>query len=154
MRILNIIQKHKINFFIVGYTMTFIFLAIVGYMAADVSNNKSIHRDKTDARYFMTDLAMYDLPRMNIYLSSGHGTASHIRVEVSLEIAKKDIDRLNNYKPRITNKIVAYMSNQNTDKIVSAEGFHSLHTGLMEVVESENQPVPVHDIIFRQLLVM
>ena len=67
---------------------------------------------------------------------------------------KKDVWRLEDFKARITDRIVTYLYKQDTDEMRPPKDIAWLHRDLLKVVNTANQPVVVHDIVFRELVIM
>lgn len=147
-------KRRKINFFIIGYTSAFIVLALIGYKMVDKGGASAAYHRIIEHSYFTTDLAIYDLPRINVNLIGGDGKTARVRIDLSLEVAKQDMERLEGFKPRITDKVIDYMRGQNLSELSPPEAMRELHEDLLRVVDSASRPIPVHEVIFRQFLVM
>lgn len=148
------VKHRRINFFIVGYWLAFFLLALTGYYMSEAKVAKTYHNFLTNG-YFATDLAMYDLPRINMDLTTDDGgRKTRVRMDISLEVAKKDMLRIEGYKPRITDRIIMYMHSQNFEGVSPPEVMRRLHENLLSVIAASSEPVAVHDIIFRQFVVL
>lgn len=150
----DFLNTRKINFFIVGYVLAFVILAFVGYKLSDNEQVTTAYHKMVTREYFETDLAIYDLPRINVNLTGIDGKTARVRIDISLEVAKADMARLDGFRPRITDKVISYMRSQNIDEITPPEAMRDLHESLLKVVDGASRPIPVHDVIFRQFLVM
>jgi len=145
-------KKFHINRFVIAYSVALLTLAGVGYYFDIYQPQAEVKKLKTQ-EYFSTDLTYYDLPRISMNTKSAAKT-SHVNIDISLEIARKDAWRLEDFKSRITDRIVAYMYKQDTDQLRPPNDIAWLHRGILHVVNTTNQPIVVHDVVFRELVIM
>ena len=142
--------------FFVGYSIALIVMAIVGYdLASEVwgSHNYYQLRSGITPKYFATDLALYDLPSISVSLPNSQGQPTHVRIDISLEVARKDLIRIEGLQPRLTSHITSFMQKKNIDTIRSHDSLIGLHYELLNEVAA-SQPVPVHEVVFRQFMLL
>jgi flagellar basal body-associated protein FliL len=145
-------KKPRINPFLVAYLVALISLAVVGYYVADFEI-KNVH-EKSEEKFFSTDLAFYDLPRINLILSAyGPNKSGKVRMDISLEVAEKDMQRLKDYQPRIMDTLVNYMRQFDVDEVSPPKVMALLHENLLNEVNLASKPVPIRNIVFREFVV-
>ena len=145
-------KKSRINPFLITYVIALVGLAAVGYYVA----HYEIHNDRQhQEKYFATDLAYYDLPRISLTLASiGSSTASgKVRMDISLEVNEKDLDKLQDFQPRIMDTIINHMRQYDADDVKPSNVSSQLHENLLNVVNQASKPILIHNIVFRQFLV-
>lgn len=153
------IARHKSKLFIGGYVVSLVLIALMGYgVASQIWGSHTTTKPekpaaKLDEKYFASDLALYDLPSIDVTLPNNHGQTTHLRLDISLEVSKKDLDRLEGFKPRLTNRIMNYMQGQKLETIKTADALLGLHSQLLREV-GITQPVPVHEVVFRQFMLL
>src|SRR5579859_6413751 len=147
-------KKQLLNRFMAAYVVALAFLAFVGYTAGNYTIQTEHHK-AVEKQYFATDMALYDLPRMTINIPAvGKSQTRHVRIDVSLEVAKQDMPRLSSYEPRIIDKVSTYMRHQDADDLRPSSAMHWLHETILNEVNNASNPVPVHDVIFRQFVIL
>jgi len=143
-------SKYGAYHFLVLYVGVFVSLAALGYYVANKYSVTGV-QPTPSARTFATDLTYYDMPRMTISVGSG---SVHMRVDVALEVAKKDVSIVEGYQPRMTAKLNSYLSTLSPERMQEAKLLPWLRAEMLAQVNSVGIPVPIHDLLFRQLVVM
>ncbi len=149
------IQRNRTVILIVTYILVLASLAAMGYYAANYELD-TIQKSKiANNPKFSSELVYYDLPRINLTLPSiESGRMERIRVEVSLEVALKDGERIKDYEPRINDRIISYFRKLDAKEIVNLTNRPRLHKAILLEANSSSQPIVVHDILFRQILLL
>ncbi len=146
----------KINPFVIGYILGLAFLAFLGYSAGDytarVKEKQQI--DLVKSHNFTTDVAFVDLPRMNLTIASTTGTAGRIRIDMSLEVEKKNLARVEDFQPIIMDRLVSYVQQLDAKDMRKANAPPNLRKELLEEVNKVSYPMPVLDVIFKQFVVL
>ncbi len=149
--------------FLLAYVGAFLGLAYLGIQYGGTDGMKKMMHSgskapdrvvTTSGGLFGTELEVYDLPRMTVDVTGGSGGHKRVRMDISLEVAKKDLPRIEGYKPRITDHIISYMQHKNMDNVSAPSYLRDLHDGLKHVVTVAGQPVAIHDVVLRQFVVM
>ncbi len=144
--------KTRLYAFVAAYISVFTVLAVIGYYLADEVG--LVHRHQAlQTQKFATDLAYYDLPRMNIGLNDDRG-ATHIRIDLSLEVAKKDMPVIQGYEPRITDRLGTFLSTVTPEHIKQVQYLPWLHQQMLKQINAAGSPAPVHDVLLRQMVIM
>lgn len=149
-------KTRKINPFLVGYIVGLGFLAFIGYGIGDFTANKiSAKKVAVTNPNFSTDVSFVDLPRMNLSIPSSTGSATgRIRIDISLEVEKKNLARFEDYQPMITDRLLNYVRKLDAAEMHHPNAVPVLRQELLKEVNSFSYPVPVIDLVFRQFLVM
>ncbi|MDR3449708.1 MAG: flagellar basal body-associated FliL family protein [Alphaproteobacteria bacterium] len=150
-------SRHRPAIFIVAYVLTFVLLAVFGSML--ITNVTQVHRiNRALPHGFMTDMTYYDLPRLTVSMSGGEGgggkSAPRVRMDISLEVPRQDIDIIDGYQPHITERIGDFVRTLKVDQVNNARSMIWLHDEILKRINNSGVPVPVHEVFFRELLVM
>jgi flagellar basal body-associated protein FliL len=147
-----VITKRQIAF-AAAYVFSFTALAAVGYCVGDYSVRTQVHKLEA-GKVETADTAYYDLPHMNLTVTSVTGDKSHLRIDMSLEVSKADLARLDSYRPRITDRLTEYLRGQNIEDLRRASAEHIFKAQLLEETQKASYPVPIMDIVFRRFIVL
>lgn len=128
----------------------FIALAACGYYW--VRSTAPVAHPAPIAHGFVTDMTYIDLPRMTVSLGAGGST--QVRVEISLEVARKDVAIVEKYQPQITDRLNRFFSKVSPDEIEEPNSLTLLRDDLLWQVNGTGMPVPVHDLMLKQMIVM
>ena len=144
-------NKRQIQF-ILAYFVGLITLGIVGYalMRFEADAAKHISSKMT----VQSDVVFYPLPRMNLMLQDHDGAMARVRVDVSLEVRKKDADRLDFYQPLIVNNISEWFRQQDVDELRRHNSLSWVREDVLHSVNACGIPSPVVGIVFRNFVVM
>ena len=144
----------KLSNFALSYTMVVTVLLVLGFYAAGRAGIIPTELKHTAGHpSFATEMTYYDIPRMTVAMSSGGGGA-HLRLDISLEVANKDRDVVEGYQPRITDKLNKYISTLRPDQLERPNAMPWLREELLKQINSVGSPVPIHDLMFRQFVIM
>ncbi len=102
-----------------------------------------------------TPLAYCDLPRMTVSLGgSDSKTAPRIRLDIALEVASKDVLTIDSVQSRIADRLAAFLGQLSLKQIERPGSVAWLRDQMLKQVNSAGLPVPVHDLMFRQLVIL
>jgi len=150
----TIMAPRKVNMFLAGYIAALVLLAVLGYFAGDYTARMSEKRQAEIAsQHFASDVSYIDLPSVNMSLSSSEGDTGRIRIDMSIEVEKKYLSRIQDYQPLIADRLVNYMRNIPANEVRRANAVPKLRKNLLKEVNSVSR-MPVMDIIFRQFVIM
>jgi hypothetical protein len=134
----------------------FCVLALLGYIVT-VDKIGYIHKYKL-THHFETDITYYYLPTVVLSTGGGDGgggaKAPRLRMQIGLGVAKKDVDVLSGYEPRIMEKINSYMIKLKPSDVERSDLASWLRGELLLQVNSSGVPFPVDTLYFMQLVVM
>jgi hypothetical protein len=71
-----------------------------------------------------------------------------------LEIAKKDLPVVEGFQPHMVDKLNTFFISIDPDKIQETMYMPWLHVEMLKQINSVGSPVPVHDVLLRQMLIM
>ncbi len=151
---MNVLRINRLRLFIIAYVAVFMVLAGCGYLVLD--HKRTVQQTESLAgRKVMTDLAYYDLPRITVSVNSA---SSHLpprlRADISLEVARKDVHSFAAIEPRITERLSVLLSTMRPEELESRNSVPELRAEMLRVINSAGAPAPVHDLLFRELVVM
>jgi flagellar basal body-associated protein FliL len=146
-------KQWRVSRFIIIYTAILVTLAVTGYYVEVYQPRAAIQHRLHENQFFASDLTFYDLPRISMKMGNGI-KAGNLRLDISLEVTKKDMYRINDFQSRITDRIINYLYKQNLDEMRPPKDIAWLHRDLLKLINDTNQPVPVHDIVFREMVIM
>lgn len=96
----------------------------------------------------------FDLPEQLVNLSASGRRASYLKLQVSLEIGRReDAATLQQLMPRIIDTFQVYLRELRLEELQGSAGLHRLREELLVRVNKVVEPVPVHDVLFREMLV-
>lgn len=143
--VIRLIQEHKL---IAGLTLYLAMMALLSSIAY-FSNLGGIRESMKPVPQGTT---VYSLERLSLNVAAsgnGHGTA---RLGINLEVARKDLDRLQAYIPRIMDRIQAYMRQILLDELRNPTGLAWLRADLLREVNRVSGPVRIQAVTFRELV--
>jgi flagellar basal body-associated protein FliL len=147
-------RKYRTGLLIGGYVFALSALAFFGYYVEDYSLRADHHKIE-QLPLFSSDLTYFDLPRMSLTLtSSSKNGPTRVRCDISLEVAEKDRQRLLDYQPRISDRLVDYMRRLDGEEILRPNVTGWLRRDLLDQVNTVSDPIAVRDIIFRQFVIL
>jgi len=149
-------SRHRLSTFIIAYVSVFLVLGWFGY---HMSVRMGMARLPPPSHHFATDMSYLDLPRMVVSVGgSGEGGggiwAPRVRLDITLEVAGKDAEILRGYQPQIMEKIAAYMMKLKPEDLTRRGSMQWLRGELLNRINNADMPVPVHDVLFRELIIM
>jgi flagellar basal body-associated protein FliL len=149
-------KARKINPFVVGYILGLGFLAFLGYAVGDFTAEmqQAKHQALITNPNFATDVSFVDLPRMNLTIASAAGSSGRIRIDMTLEVEKKNLARFEDYQPIITDHLISFVRQMDAEDMHKPNAAPTLRKELLKEVNRVAFPVPVLDVVFRQFLVM
>ncbi len=130
-----------------------IVLAIVGYFLGGYGLEQAQQRDEDAQKTVISDIGYYNMPRMNLTLSPSEGGESgHVRIDLALEVEKKNMGRLDSFRPRIADRLVTYVRQQDISTLRETDTRRDFREGLLREANKASYPVPIIDIVFRQMV--
>lgn len=102
-----------------------------------------------------TEAIYFDLPEMLVNLNSAGGRrANYLRVVVSLEVgSKEDLARIEQVKPRIVDNFQLFLRELRAEDLRGSAGMYRLKEELLTRANESAKPVPIKDVLFREMLV-
>lgn len=147
-------KNTKTALFILCYTLGLALLAAIGYFSADYRLKADTHRFEV-SDHFRSDVAYVDLPAMNLTMyTSSPNAAGRVRINLSLEVDKKYASKLEDYAPRITDRLIDYTRQLDFDEIKRPSATSWLRQRYLEISNDASTPVPIIDIIFKKFIVI
>ncbi len=137
------------------YVLSLVGLAVIGYVVGDHYGLSRAHMmaGNGGSRNFASDVSFYDLPRMNLTLATtNNNKTGKVRIDISLEVEKKYYDRMKDYQPRLSDRIVTFVRNQDMDALREPYNQREFRKELVNEVNKVASPVPVLDVILRQMV--
>jgi flagellar basal body-associated protein FliL len=147
-------EKNIIVRFYVASVAIFVILAAIGYFWADrwgmVPENLSVAASSPAAQARMNALAYVALPRMTISL--GNGAETQMGVDISLEVARKDMVVLEGYMPQIMDRFNTFLPKIDVEEVAQPSGIFLLRKNMLWEVNNLGMPVSVHDLRLQNLV--
>jgi flagellar basal body-associated protein FliL len=136
-----------------AYLLALVALAFVGYKLGGYTVEIE-HQAVATKNTYASDVAYLSLPRMTMSITSVDGQAGRLRMDISLEVEKKNMLQLEGVAPVISDRIISYVRKLDVDDMRSTNAVTKLRMDLLREVNSASFPFPVVDIVFRQFLVL
>ena len=144
--------KQRIVYFYIAYMTLFAILGLCSYFMANKAGLIGAPKPASNSpRVFISDVAYFDLPRMIVSIGAG---GTQMRVQISLEVARDDLPALEGYQPRITDRLNGYFSRLEPKELTRPGYLPFLRQEMLRQINDAGAPVPVHDLMLRQLVIM
>ncbi len=150
------LKANKFTFFVVAYAALFAALAFFGTEEAAQLRGERESIAKLAAERltaFTKNKAVFNLPRMDVTMTAMQGEAHHVRLGISLEMDKKNMDRFEGYQPRVSDRIIDFLGHQDIDEFTGINGMDKLRNDILFEANKASGPVVITDIIFREFVV-
>lgn len=147
MSLLAIIGRRRLVIFLCAYLAFLILMGGIGYFIG--------RSDSKAMPVSVFDRSFYNMRRTSINVG-GSFTAAHgaIRTAISLEIEEKDADLINNYAPRIMDRVQNYMGSVPIDDLRGSASLEWLRRELLWEVNQASGPVRIFSVNFREFLLV
>lgn len=101
------------------------------------------------------DLAYYVVPDLLVNLKDNvPGKGNFLKLSVSLEYSgAQNAEHLNKLKPRIVDEFQVYLRELRVEDLQGSAGIHRLREELLSRANQIAQPVPIRDVLFKDILV-
>lgn len=129
-------------------------MAVIGYFVGDYSIRQAQIKKEMQSQNFISDVGFYDLPRMNITMTSEGGNSAYVRVDVSLKVLKSDVGRLTDYYPRINDRLLTFIRHQDINELRQPVTQKLIRADLLREANKASYPIPIMDIVFRQIVIL
>lgn len=139
--------RHLVLFLII-YLSTLFVAASISYLVGNKNINLT-HSFFSNAR----GTVMVNIPRARMDLAKVSGSSNSVRMDISLEVADKDVERLEGYLPRIMDRIQTHMLTVRPQEIKDGKGLQWLRDDLAWEANLVSGPVRIKSINFRDLIV-
>jgi flagellar basal body-associated protein FliL len=150
---ITLMHKNRPSKFTIGYTLLMCTFAGAGIFALNhLSSFAPV--DPVPVHGPKGDLAYLHLPRISVAVGSVGASSSHIKMDIALEVAAKDIAVLQGYEPRITDKINQFLGGLTAEEIERPSTTPWLRAEVLKQANTAGSPVPVTGIVFRSLVIM
>jgi flagellar FliL protein len=96
----------------------------------------------------------FDLPEIIVNLASGSRKNTFMKISVSLQIEKEDEKaQLEKVTPRIVDKFQVYLRGLQVEDLQGSSGMFRLREELLARVNVVTEPVKIHDVLFKEILI-
>lgn len=100
------------------------------------------------------EMVFYDLPDLLVNLSSTGRRTNYLKIRVSLEAeSQDDVQKLQTLAPRIIDNFQVYLRELRVADLQGSAGISRLREELQRRVNVAVEPIKVHDVLFREMLV-
>jgi len=100
------------------------------------------------------ELVFYDLPDLLVNLSSTGRRTNYLKIRVSLEAeSQEDVAKLQALAPRIIDNFQVYLRELRVNDLQGSAGMARLREELLRRVSVAVEPIKIHDVLFREMLV-
>lgn len=96
----------------------------------------------------------YDLPELQVKLSTGGRKSNFLKISVALELADESVvQRLQTVMPRIIDNFQVYLRELRIEDLSGSAGIERLREELLLRVNAAIRPAEVRDVLFKEMLV-
>jgi flagellar basal body-associated protein FliL len=119
-------------------------LAYIGYLVHDYDIAKRRATELMDRVTNLTGTSvLYELPRVSMSMSSGVlGKSGMMKLDIGIEVRKDEVTRVQDYEPRIVDRILGFMHKQDFEKLKEPSSAHWVRKGLEDAIA--NGAIPIH----------
>lgn len=127
---------------------------IIDLGGGDAAAHGDEHAEKKAEPEKKKETVFYDLPDLLVNLSSTGRRANYLKIRVSIEAgSQEDVQKLQALAPRIIDNFQVYLRELRVNDLQGSAGMSRLREELLRRVSVAVEPVKVHDILFREMLV-
>ena len=150
------VEKTRIVQFYAGALVLLVGLLSAGYFFTDQVLRASARHDRVTEgvgveKAFITDMAYVDLPEITFSFGGG---ASHVHLDIALEVARDDVPALEGYVPQIVDRFNAFFPHVSFENMGDPAFVFFLRRDLLRQVRLMGIPIPVRDLLLHKLLVL
>jgi len=145
------------NKFFIMYALVLVALAALGYTMGDYaaqSQKVKAAVAEVESSHFMSDVAFMALPSIEMTTMPSHGSPGQLRLDLSLEVEKKDMPRMKAFTPVITERLANYIRTLDADELRQKNSILHLRQDLLGEANASNPSRAVLDIVVRQFIVL
>ncbi|MGP1396870.1 MAG: flagellar basal body-associated FliL family protein [Inquilinaceae bacterium] len=96
----------------------------------------------------------YELPDIIVNLNTANRRQNFLKISVSLELADQEsVAQLEQVLPRIIDNFQVYLRELRLEDLRGSAGLYRLREEMLRRVNAAAHPVPVRDVLFREMLV-
>ncbi len=141
-------------FLAIIYVAIPLFLAWLGYGAYNFSHVQTFFRYGMAAQHHVIvgSKTLYDLPSMAVSMNTGGQGSGTVKVDLSIEVNPKDLERLQDFEPHIMERIALYMNKKNFNDMRGTSNMRVLREGLVEEIDHGALPITVTDVVIRKMV--
>ena len=100
------------------------------------------------------ELVFYDVPDLLVNLTSTGRRTNYLKIRVSLEAgSQEDVAKLQALSPRIIDNFQVYLRELRVTDLQGSAGMARLREELLRRVSVAVEPIKIHDVLFREMLV-
>jgi len=100
------------------------------------------------------ELVFYDVPDLLVNLTSTGRRTNYLKIRVSLEAgSQEDVAKLQALSPRIIDNFQVYLRELRVTDLQGSAGIARLREELLRRVSVAVEPIKIHDVLFREMLV-
>jgi flagellar basal body-associated protein FliL len=147
--------KRYILFLVMAYVLAPALLAWIGYVVFNPHGGKHLNQIGAQLEEFTgsTAQAYYDLPQLSLTVNSGGGDSTGVmKVDLSLEVSRRDLPRVPDFEPRIIARIVSYLHTKSYADMQDRFGMKELREGLVDEISRGAIPIKVSNVMVREMV--
>ncbi|MGE5537917.1 MAG: flagellar basal body-associated FliL family protein [Gemmatimonas sp.] len=143
----------KIVLFIVLPLMVVI-AAAVAVLATGVADGLLGRGEHAERQAAAKPAVFFDMPELLVNLNSSGRRVTFLKLSISLELTDpQDIPKIQLMLPRLVDNFQVYLRELRLEDLRGSAGVYRLREDLLARVNEAAKPVPVKDVLFREMLV-
>ncbi|TAH37572.1 MAG: flagellar basal body protein FliL [Alphaproteobacteria bacterium] len=100
------------------------------------------------------DFVYFDLPEIVVNLSATGKKNTFMKISISLQVEKEEEKtELEKITPRIVDKFQVYLRGLQVEDLQGSAGIYRLREELLARVNVVTEPIKIHDVLFKEILV-
>ncbi|MFZ2619997.1 MAG: flagellar basal body-associated FliL family protein [Alphaproteobacteria bacterium] len=100
------------------------------------------------------NIAFYDVPPMTVDLMTDGRSSRFLKMKIALELdAKSDLTNMEKIVPRVQDDMQNFLRTMRVEDVKGTAGLQRLKEGLLLRAKQSAAPVPIRNVLFKELLV-
>lgn len=146
-------KAKKILLFVVAPLVLVLVAGGVAYSMGWVHAMLGIKQGKSEAVLSLGKPVLVELPEIRTDMKTGECRSPFLRAVVQVQLAPEDASRIEESKEVIMDGILAHLRDQERQNVVGKEGTERLRFELVQIIENRIQPIKIHTVLFKTLIV-
>jgi len=111
-----------------------------------------IEEENKVAEVILGPATYHELPQIKADLKTSACRAPFLRVTISVELSKADVNRVIDTQDKIMDRIITHLRDQERQDIVGKAGSDQLRVDLASIINAVISPAQIHGIIFKEFV--
>ncbi|MGB0683141.1 MAG: flagellar basal body-associated FliL family protein [Magnetovibrionaceae bacterium] len=139
---------------IIGGAGAAYFLGLLDPVVEMLTGESAAGDEEGEEGELVGDAVFFDLPELLVNLNTGGRKSTFLKIRVALELEKQeDILRVEALMPRVIDNFQVYLRELRVEDLKGSAGMYRLREELLARVAAAAAPIPVNDVLFKEMLI-